>query len=340
MPPLPRVECVGSAQAAFRGVWIAKGRACAAQSAGPPATDRSTVPITQHHEAGSVGHLLPTVELAGRRVTRLICGGNPLSGFSHVSAELDAEMIAFYSMPTIQALLDECWRNGINTFQSRGDRHQMRAYLEHRQRGGRMQWIAQTASEFADLSANVDELVRYEPIAIYNHGTHTDNSWHAGAMDHVHDVLKNIKDAGLPAGLGTHIPEVIEYAEEKGWETDFYMGCFYNLARSYKSAPAVDREAYARDQFPADDPPRMAAVLRSVRKPCIGFKIMAASRNCTTEESTRHAFDFAFAELKATDAVVVGMFQKHKNQVAENASMVREILASPTKCAVPPDPPG
>jgi len=86
-------------------------------------------------------------------------------------------------------------------------------------------------------------------------------------------------------------------------------------------------DAYAQDRFPPEDPARMAAVLRHVSKPCLGFKIMAASRNCTTEQSTRAAFQFAFDNLKPTDAVVVGMLQKHKNQVAENAAMVRELLA-------------
>jgi len=275
--------------------------------------------------------MLPTIDLCGKRVTRLICGGNPLSGFSHVCAELDREMVEYYTMPNIQALLDECWREGINTIQSRGDRHQMRAYLEHRLGGGQMQWIAQTASEFASIPGNVAEIASYSPIAIYHHGTHTDNSWHCGRIDAVRDIVSAIHDRGLPAGVGTHIPEVIEYIEEQGWETDFYMCCFYNLARGYKSAPAVDRDAYARDRFPQQDPPRMTAVMRQVRKPCLGFKIMAASRNCATPEDTRRAFQFAFENIKPTDAVVVGMFQKHRNQVAENAAFVREILARPAR---------
>jgi tetratricopeptide (TPR) repeat protein len=107
--------------------------------------------------------------------------------------------------------------------------------------GGQMQWIGQTASEFASLRANVAEIARYKPIAIYNHGTHTDNSWHSGKIDSIRDIVRCIKDLGLPAGIGSHIPQVIEYAEERGWETDFYMCCFYNLARQYKSAPAVDQ---------------------------------------------------------------------------------------------------
>jgi hypothetical protein len=272
-------------------------------------------------------NLLPTIDLCGVKITRLICGGNPLSGYSHFSPEMDQEMISYYTMPNIQALWNECWRNGINTIQTRGDRHQMRGYLEHRLNGGKLHWIAQTASEFANIQANIREIARYEAIAIYHHGTNTDNRWHRGEIDTVRDIVKAIKDVGLPAGIGTHIPEVIEYAEENSWETDFYMGCFYNLARGYKSAPAVDQDAYAKDRFNEGDPRRMTKVLRSVSKPCLGFKVLAANRKCATREQTRAAFEFAFANLKPNDAVVVGMFQKHKNQVAENASLVREILA-------------
>jgi len=230
-------------------------------------------------------------------------------------------------MPNIMALLGECQKHGVNTFQTRGDRHMGRAFLEHRLAGGTMQWIAQTASEFASIPANVAEVARYKPAAIYHHGTHTDNSWHTGRIDQVRDILKAIRDHGLPAGLGSHIPEVIQYAEEKGWETDFYMCCVYNLARGYKSAPAVEQNAYAKDRFQADDPARMMAVMRQVPKPCFAFKIMAASRNCKTPQDARRAFEFAFANIKPNDAVVVGIFQKHKNQVAENAACVREILA-------------
>ena len=269
---------------------------------------------------------LPTVDFCGSKVSRLICGGNPLSGYSHLSSDLDREMIEYYDMPHIQQLLDECWLQGIDTFQSRGDRHQMRAYLEHRQRGGKVQWIAQTASEFANIKGNITEIARYEPIAIYHHGTHTDNSWHSGDIDRVHDIIKAVHDCGLPAGMGSHIPAVIEYIEERGWETDFYMCCFYDLARGYKSAPATDRNAYARDRFPSDDPIRMTATMRQIAKPCIGFKIMAASRRCATPQSVRDTLRFALEHVKPGDILNVGMFQKYKNQVAENSAFVRDLL--------------
>jgi len=236
-------------------------------------------------------------------------------------------MLDYYTMPNFQALLDECWRQGINTFQSRGDRHQMRMMLEHRLRGGNMQWIAQTASEMRDLRSNILQICRYEPIAIYHHGTHTDNAWHAGKIDQIADIVKLIKDQGLPAAVGTHIPQVIEYAEEHLWETDFYMACFYNLARGYKLAVAEEQDAYRRDQFPAGDPDRMAATLRQTPKPCLAFKIMAAGRNCLTPQDVRRSFQHAFDNIKPNDGVVVGMFQKHSNQIQQNAQIVRELLA-------------
>ena len=238
-------------------------------------------------------------------------------------------MIEYYTMPRLQALFDECLRNGVNTFQSRGDRHQMRAFLEHRLNGGKIQWIAQTASEFRSVEGNIDEIARYEPIAIYHHGTHTDNSWHEGKIDQVQDYLKAIHDLGLPAGIGTHIPEVIEYAEEHEWETDFYMACFYNLARGYKSAPAVERSSYERERYPEDDPPRMAATIGRCRKPCLAFKIFAANRHCATQEGVSAAIKYAFDNIKPIDGAVAGMFPKYSNQVEQNVRYAKEALGIP-----------
>ena len=272
--------------------------------------------------------MLPTVRIGNADVTRLIVGGNPLSGISHWTSDMDWDMLRYYTMPRLQQLLEDCWKSGINTVQSRGDRHQMRMYLEHRENGGQMQWIAQTASEFRDIHANIDQIASYKPVAIYHHGTHTDNSWHEGKIDQVRDFLKRIHDHGLPAGIGTHIPQVVEYAEEHGWETDFYMCCFYNLARGYKSAPAVQQSSYAQEQYQIADRDPMTAMMRQVKKPCLGFKILAATRNTKTPQDTRSAFEYAFSHIKPIDAVVVGMFPKYRDQAAENARYVRELCGT------------
>lgn len=49
------------------------------------------------------------------------------------------------------------------------------------------------------------------------------------------------------------------------------------------------------------------------------FKILAAQRRCTTQQRISAAFDEAFANIKDSDCVVVGMFPKYEDQVALNA---------------------
>lgn len=275
--------------------------------------------------------MLPTTHIGNAQVTRLICGGNPFSGHSHQDEEKDWEMRRYYTMPRMQEVLDQCWTHGINTVQSRGDKHQMRMYLEHRERGGQLQWIVQTASENRSLEGNIYEISLYDPLAIYVHGSFTDNLWHEGHIEEVHDLVKMIKDRGLSAGVGSHIPEVIEYVEEHNWETDFYMCCFYNLARGYKAAPAEAQNAYANDRFPAEDPARMAATMRRIAKSCIGFKILAAGRKCESPQMVRETLEWAYANIKANDMIDIGVFPKYSDQVAENAGYAAEILGQGTK---------
>ena len=50
--------------------------------------------------------MLPTVRLANQDVTRLICGGNPISGISHFHHDMDWDMLHYYTMPRLQALLE------------------------------------------------------------------------------------------------------------------------------------------------------------------------------------------------------------------------------------------
>ena len=272
---------------------------------------------------------LPKIKLGGKEVSRLICGGNPIGGWSHMGMEKDAEMVKYYTMENIHKLLAECEKNGINTIQTRGDWLFFRIMLEYWEKGGKIQWIGQTASELKDLTVNIKQIKTYNPVAVYHHGTDTDNRYHEGKLDEVADIIKCIKDNGMTAGLGTHIPEVIEYAEEKGWETDFYMGCFYNLARKKKPVQAalVGKEKdNVEEVYVKEDPDRMTAVMRAVNKPCLGFKILAAGRSCGSEDEVKKAFKYAFDNLKKEDAVVVGMYQKFSNQVMENAEIVRELL--------------
>ena len=266
---------------------------------------------------------LPTIKLGEHDVTRMIIGGNPFSGHSHVSAELSNEMEDYYTADNIKKTLFEAERCGLNTMLLRADRHIMRLIREYRLDGGSMHWIAQTAPEMKSAEANIHGAAEMGAIAIYHHGGATDVHWRNGTIDQVREPLRIIRDLGLLVGLGTHEPDVIAYAEDNGWDVDFYMGCSYNVDRRTEAATIGNKPLV--EQYLPEDRDKMLATIRATAKPCLAFKILAASRHCSTPQTIREAFEYAFNGIKDTDAVVVGFFQKHKNQIEENAAIVRDI---------------
>jgi hypothetical protein len=221
----------------------------------------------------------------------------------------------------VKRLLRNCERAGINTWQSRSDRHILRLIHEYRQEGGQVHWIAQTATEI-DYNRNIGEIARYKPLGIYCHGVRTDRAFEAGKMDGIRDDLKRIRDTGTLVGLGTHIPQVIDYVEEKGFDIDFYMSCLYNLSRSKEEQDRLAGGKAPDELFWDADRQEMLKRVRATSKQCLIFKVYGATRHCDSRERMQAALNLAFAHAKPNDAVVIGMWPKYKEQVAENCDLV------------------
>lgn len=300
--------------------------------------------------------MLPTIKLGSLEVTRLIIGGNPFSGNSHVNESLSEAMRDYFTTARIKETLFRCEEFGINTMQLRGDAHIMRMIREYRAEGGTMKWIGQTGTEFLSFENNVRQMVKAGADAIYHHGSSTDKLFLAGDLASLRDRLKILRDTGLPVGLCTHIPEVIRYSEEHGWDVDFYMGCVYNISRKEKGYDefraacgsgndqpdtaiydvagtgsgihdvAGPDGALSGEPFYDSDIPVMYDRIRKTSKPCLAFKILGATRRCASQETVRAAFHEAFREIKPTDGVIVGMFPKDLDQVRLNTGYVREVL--------------
>ena len=271
---------------------------------------------------------LPTVPFGPVEITRLIVGGNPLCGNSHFDEAMSRDMADYYTPENVVATFQACEAAGINTVQARGDYHRVLHWIElFRRTGGQLHWIVQTASEMHDIPQNIRILAAAGAAGIYHHGTKTDRLWKAGEIDKVQDDLKVMRDCGVQVGLASHMPEVFEYVEEHDWDVDFYMTCFYNLSRQERESALVsgDQSAAATEQFHEEDPPRMVDVIQATDKMCLAFKILAANRKCGSQEEVAAAFRYVFDSIKPQDAVVVGMFQKHLDQVTLN---VQHTLAA------------
>ena len=272
---------------------------------------------------------LPQIQLGNAQVSRLICGCNPIFGNSHASKDLDREMVDYFTYANVKAMLAECERQGVNTFQAVANMFCERVLHEYWNEGGTIQWIGQTDSQKENLIANVRVAARCHPVGLYHHGTRTGNLWRTGRIDELKPLIDEIKSLGIAAGVGAHFPEIIEYCEEKDWGVDFYMASFFNV---YKTSDGW-RESYVVsgvrtvEMYDHEDTLRMVRAIQATRKPCLGFKILGAGRKASTPEDRRDAFAFAFANIKPTDGVVVGMFPKHSAQVADNAALVRELAS-------------
>jgi hypothetical protein len=111
-------------------------------------------------------------------------------------------------------------------------------------------------------------------------------------------------------------------------ENDFFMTCFYYVTRPAEEQRRQLGKVAVGEPFFDSDPADMTAVIRQIDKPCLVFKILAAGRACWSKPAVEQAFHYAFANIKKTDAMIVGMFPRYSDQVAEDAALVRKYGAS------------
>jgi len=273
--------------------------------------------------------MLPTIEIGGVTLSRLMVGGNPFDGNSHYSTELNEDMRNYFTMENIKRTLHRCEQLGMRSFVVRGDAYMYAMVREYRAEGGKMNWLAQHAPEIGNFEAGIYKIKQAGAQLAYHQGTVTDALFKEGNYDQIKENLKIIRDTGFPAvGLATHMPQVLEYADNEGWDVDFYALCVYNLSR-------IDRvSSYASKSIKIDEPlleeDRALALegIRKTKKPCIAFKVLGANRRCSTQEDVRAALEESYASIKPTDAVLVGMFPKYLDEPAINITMAEEILCN------------
>ena len=261
---------------------------------------------------------LPTIALGKHRVTRLVAGWNPIGGYSYLGPHTDRHMKDYFTTErTVQFLLD-CERAGINAHQFSAAGNTAEVLSTVRQRGSKMQFICLDAGR-AGIKGMVEAT---RPIAMVHHGGVTDKLFREGKSGEVHDYVKAAHDQGVLAGVSAHNPDCIKRIADEGWEVDLFMTCFHFLTRDHGAHLPTLEIAYP---FYADDPAAMTAVVRQVKQPCLGFKILAAGRKCESQPSVREAFRFAFQRIKPTDGVIVGMYPRFFDEIRANAQYTREF---------------
>ena len=273
------------------------------------------------------GPALPTVSVGKYKVSRLIAGANPIYGYSHFNYVFSAHMTDYHTTDRVLAFLKEMERAGLNTWQASWSERLENDWLKYKEMGGKLQLFMLSRPGFNKEPEMLKRAIKLKPMGIAQHGGTTNELWDKGQFDKSLDYLKRIRDTGAMVGLSCHNPREVEYAEEKGWDVDYYMTCVYERHRTKAEleqllgqAPIPVGEVYL-----PNDPPRMYKMIRQTRRTCLAFKILAAGRLSEHPEWVEQAFRETFAAIKPGDAVIVGMYDRESDQPAENAELVRRF---------------
>lgn len=269
---------------------------------------------------------LPTIKLGRHDVTRLIIGGNPIYGYSHFNRILSRYQVAWHTPDRVVELLKHCEAKGINTWQNSYAERTLSDLDRFRAAGGSMNWLCLGKPDWDQHPERIADAAKRKPIGISPHGSLNERLLREKKLNVLTDLLKRIRDQGVLVGLSAHNPALIELAEEKGWDVDYYMCCLYYLTRTREEFQTVlGGEVPLGEIYLPTDPPRMFKVIQATRKPCLVYKLLAAGRQVESSAQVRRCFETAFQNIKPTDAVIVGMYQQQNDQVGENAAIVREL---------------
>ncbi|HET6382082.1 MAG TPA: hypothetical protein VFJ58_01715 [Armatimonadota bacterium] len=260
--------------------------------------------------------MIPVVDFCGLKVSRLIIGGNPFSGFSHQSRERDQAMLNYYTTERIKETLRRAEAVGINSAILRSDAFIHRMLREYRNEGGAIQWIAQVGADngLDGAMRSIDVAVSAGARAAYIHGGFIDQVFADRNSELLTRWMDRIRWHGIPAGAAGHSPEAHLWVDSLG-VADFQAIPFYNCGSLHDGKG---------DRFDRDDPPRAVEAIRTIQKPCIGYKILGAGR-----VDPRRGFEYAFGNIKPGDVVNVGMYRGDREEmVEENAAIVADTLGS------------
>ncbi len=269
---------------------------------------------------------IPTVRFGKTQITRLIIGSNPFYGYSHTNRALDQCMREYYTQDRRIEVLHAAERNGINAWQLHYDTQPIADFKRYRAEGGKMHLILLADFELMKNPKLLPEAAKLGPLGIAHHGNRTDERFRTGQKELVRDFLKAVRDTGVMVGLSAHNPAVFDTVESEGWDIDYYQCWLYRVSRTPEETRAHLGEAPLGEAFLEKDPERMCKMIRQTKKPCLAFKLLGAGRASGSPAAVENAYRFAYANIKPGDACIVGMFPKFRDEVKENAELVRKVL--------------
>jgi len=262
--------------------------------------------------AASSGRSFPRGKLGKLSVSRLICGGNLISSFAHSRDLIYVSPLLrhYFTDEKVFETLALCEAHGLNTAILRLDNNTLRILDGYRkQRGGKIQWIAQVKITENDLD-EIPQAIDHGAVAVYVHGGVGDSLVAEGKVGVLGKAIERIKQGGAIAGIGGHSIAVVKACEREKLAPDFYMKTFNS--KRYWSAGPMPRH----DSVWEETPEETKVLMEEVEQPWVAYKVLGAGAI-----HPREGFPYAFQN--GADFLCVGMFDF---QVAEDVELAQLAL--------------
>ncbi len=267
---------------------------------------------------------MPGGKIGPVAISRLICGGNLISGYAHSRDLIYVSTLLkhYFSEEKIFETWARCEQHGINTMvASSSDSRVARLYREYVKRGGKIQYIAQVNPSPGDLTTSIRLAAEAGAVGAFLLGNLGDKWIREGAVGRVGEVVEIIKDHNLIAGVAGHALRTPMAVEKARIAVDYYVKTlhqdnYWSKRRPDQTAEVIDN--YKVDNYWCMDANETVAFMARVKKPWIAYKVLAAGA-IPVREGFRYAFE------SGADFALVGMFDF---QVDVDASITRQLFAA------------
>ena len=261
------------------------------------------------------GNTFPRTTVAGVSLSRMIIGTNWILGWSHRSPAADRQIKNRFPggkevYPLLKTFLDE----GVDTIMGplQQDRVMQEAVREAQERSGRPMILIDTPI----INVDDNEAGRREARATIHRSRECGATFcllhHSSAEQLVNknlhrivrleDYTDMIRQEGMIPGLSAHMPELITYSDENGYDVQTYIQIYNCMGFMMQ----VEIET-------------VASIINSAKKPVMTIKPMAAGRT-----TPYVGLNFSWNTIRDCDMVTVGC--THPDEAAEDIEISRAAL--------------
>lgn len=247
--------------------------------------------------------MFPRTVIDNISVSRLIIGTNWIAGYSHRSPSAD-EMIKLKhcGIETITPMFDVFMEHGVDTIMAPFGMNPQIVEAVKRTEDKHSKKMIMIDTPVINVDDNVsarkeaynvikESAARGSKICLIHHYSAEQLvNKNKGTIERINDYTSMIREVGMIPGLSAHMPELVIYSDENGYDVETYIQ-IYNCMGFLMQ---VEVEA-------------VASIIRNAKKPVITIKPLAAGRTTPFV-----GLNFSWATIRNCDTITLGCFNENE----------------------------